>query len=263
MNINELKEYWLSEENAAHISGWDFSHIDGRFISGEDRLPWDLTEVIKRYLRSSHRLLDIDTGGGEYLLSLGHPHELTSAAEGFPPNVELCRERLGALGIDVREMTDYSAMPFPDGYFDIITNRHGKYDAEELFRVLRPGGIFVTQQVGKNNDRELVEFLLPHAEKRFPGHSLTPELDNFRNAGFRILESGEAYRPVSFTDTGALVWFAHIIEWEFCGFSVEKCFDRLIAAEHVIQQKGCISGNIHRFMIAAQKPFPASTGNDH
>ena len=35
------------------------------------------------------RLLDMDTGGGEFLLSLGHPFERTAATEGYPPNVEL------------------------------------------------------------------------------------------------------------------------------------------------------------------------------
>ena len=31
MNKNEWKQNWLSEERAAHIRGWDFSHIDGRY----------------------------------------------------------------------------------------------------------------------------------------------------------------------------------------------------------------------------------------
>lgn len=253
MNLNELRNYWKSEEEKAVMTGWDFSYIEGRFSSEEEALPWDMTAVINRYRRASDRLLDIDTGGGEYLLSLGHSHVLTSATEGYPPNVELCRKKLGALGIDFREMSDYGHMPFPDGSFDIVTDRHGGYDAGELFRVLKPGGIFITQQVGEDNDRELVEMLLPGTPKSFEGHCLKRCAAELENAGFDVLESGEAYRPISFFDTGALVWFAKIIEWEFVGFSVDKCFERLLAAEEEIQRKGLVSGRIHRFYIAARR----------
>ena len=31
MNITELKKIWLEEEEVAHIHGWDFSHIHGRY----------------------------------------------------------------------------------------------------------------------------------------------------------------------------------------------------------------------------------------
>ena len=46
---------------------------------------------MRRYLSPESRLLDIDTGGGEFLLSLNHPPENTSATEGYPPNVSLCQ----------------------------------------------------------------------------------------------------------------------------------------------------------------------------
>lgn len=31
MNEHELKKAWMEEEEAAHIHGWDFSHIHGRY----------------------------------------------------------------------------------------------------------------------------------------------------------------------------------------------------------------------------------------
>ena len=254
MNTEELRKIWENEEKKARINGWDFSYIEGRFSSGDDELPWDMIDVINRYRRSTDRLLDIDTGGGEFLLSLGHPYSLTSATEGYPPNVELCRKKLGGLGIDFRAMTDYSAMPFPDASFDIVTDRHGSYDISEIFRVLRPGGVFITQQVGQDNDRELVEKLLPGVPYPYPGHDLKKLELELKNSGFSLLESNEVHRRISFYDTGALVWFARIIEWEFIEFSVEKCFEQLLAAEKEIQQTGSVNGRIHRFYAAARKP---------
>ena len=253
MNINELREYWKSEEEKAHIIGWDFSYIEGRYESEEDSLPWDYAQVVKKYLRKTDRILDIDTGGGEFLLSLGHPHELTSATEGYPPNVKLCLERFAKLGIDFHEMNDHKNMPFDDESFDMIIDRHGSYDESELYRVLKPGGVFITQQVGEDNDRELVEMLLPDVPKQYVGHDLTHCLQKLENAGFIILESGEAHPPIRFFETAALVWFAKIIEWEFVGFSVDKCFEQLMAVENEIKHKGYVCANVHRFYIAARK----------
>lgn len=253
MNKNELYEYWRSEEEKAHIIGWDFSYIEGRFDDEENALPWDYAEVINRYRKNTHRLLDIDTGGGEFLLSLGHPYDLTFAAENYPPNVKLCRKKLSQLGIGFEDVGDYSNMPYPDESFDIVINRHGEYDPKELFRILKKSGVFITQQVGENNDRELVEMLLPNVPPQFKGHDLANNVKRFEDAGFEILEQGEAFPPIRFRETGALVWFARIIEWEFVGFSVDKCFDRLLAVEDEIRRKGFVQGTTHRFYLAAKK----------
>lgn len=38
--------------------------------------------------------------------------------------------------------------------------------------------------------------------------------------------------------SGAFVWFARIIEWEFPGFSVERCFDRLLRMQEIRSTRG-------------------------
>lgn len=248
-----LKSQWLDEEAAAQIHGWDFSHIRGRY-SEEDGLPWDYRSAILRHLRPEHTLLDIDTGGGEFLLSLGHPYENTAATEAFPPNVSLCEKTLRPLGIDFRPANGKGPLPFPDGSFDLVIDRHGDFNAAEIFRILKPGGLFLTQQVGAENDRELVGLLLPGTPLPFPDQYLDKAADAFRKAGFEILEALEAFRPIRFYDVGALVWFARIIEWEFPGFSVEGCLDRLYAAQERLEIHGSIEGTIHRFFLIVRKP---------
>ena len=101
MTQNDLFLQWLSEEQAAYIHGWDFSHIQDRYEECQS-LPWDYGQAVHDFLRPTHRILDMDTGGGEFLLSLGHPHSLTAATEGYPPNIALCRKVLLPLGIDFR-----------------------------------------------------------------------------------------------------------------------------------------------------------------
>lgn len=252
MNQQAWRAVWKEEEAQAHICGWDFSHIQGRFEEEHD-LPWSYGEIIRSYLRKNMTLLDCDTGGGEFLLSLGHPRERTAATEGYPPNVRLCERRLAPLGIDFRACAGPGAIPFQDGSFDCILNRHGSFDASELFRLLKRGGIFITEQVGGDNDRDLVELVLPGTEKPFPHLNLAQQRGVFEEAGFRILRAEEAYRPILFYDVGAFVWFARIIEWEFPGFSVDGCFERLWKLQERIEKTGKIEGTIHRFLIVAEK----------
>ena len=253
MGSEELKMIWEKEESIAQIKGWDFSHIQGRYEM-ENSLPWDYEMIIHELLRDDMKLLDYDTGGGEFLLSLRHPYKNTAATEGYPPNVQLCREQLLPLGIDLRECADASHVPFDDNSFDIIINRHGAYDPSEIRRILKPGGLFVTQQVGCKNDREFVEAVLPELQRPFPHNNLKEQREVFERAGFEILKAEEAFRPIRFFDIGAFVWFAHIIIWEFPGFSVEKCFNRLLQLHKIIETEGKIEGTAHRFLIVARKP---------
>ena len=160
MNQNELRELWKQEESVAHIHGWDFSHLDGRYGEEQD-IPWNYDSLVRQYLKKDMKLLDYDTGGGEYLLSLGQHFGNTAATEGFAPNVRLCRETLIPLGIDLRECSDPSHIPFGDNTFDLVINRHGDFDPVELHRILKPGGMFITQQVGEQNDRDLSQLVLP------------------------------------------------------------------------------------------------------
>lgn len=69
MNRAELKSIWKKEEKTAYIKGWDFSHIHGRYEEEND-LPWDYEKIVRQYLTGTAKVLDYDTGGGEFLLSL-------------------------------------------------------------------------------------------------------------------------------------------------------------------------------------------------
>ena len=253
MNQNDLISAWKVEEEIAHIHGWDFSHIAGRYTEQDD-LPWDYRAVIEEYLTPEMKILDIDTGGGEFLLSLNHPHENTAAMENYPPNVELCKEVLLPLGIDFRPGDGKGKPPFDDNSFDMVINRHGDFDAGKIYRILKPGGLFITQQVGAENDRELVKLLCGEIKKMpFPEQYLAIISGKFEGAGFKILREEECFRPIRFFDVGALVWFARIIQWEFPDFCVDTHRENLLKAQKILEDRGSIDGSIHRFLLVAQK----------
>ena len=95
--------------------------------------------------------------------------------------------------------------------------------------------------------------VLPDTEKPFPHLNLREQRKEFENADFEIVRAEEAYRPIKFYDIGAFVWFAHIIEWEFPDFSVEKCFDKLLKMHEIVDRDGKVEGTIHRYLIVAVK----------
>lgn len=252
MNINELIKQWKAEEKIAHIHGWDFSHIEGRFEEDTD-FPWDYRQVIGEHLTPEKKLLDIDTGGGEFLLSLGHPYENTAATENYPPNVQLCKETLLPLGIDFKQADGNGELPYSDSGFDVVIDRHGDFNPKEIYRVLKPGGVFVMQQVGAENDRELVELFCGNVPVPFPEQYAEKAGESLREAGFTILRQEECFRPIRFYDVGALTWFARVIPWEFPDFSVDSYLEKLVKAQCVLEEMGCLEGRTHRFLIVAQK----------
>ena len=110
MDREQLLSQWR-EEAARGMSGWDFSHIQGRCTV--ETLPWDYPQVVREFLRPGVRLLDMGTGGGELLLTLGHPYELTSVTEGWEPNLALCQKKLAPLGITVKYYDSEKGVPLP------------------------------------------------------------------------------------------------------------------------------------------------------
>ncbi|WP_346892603.1 class I SAM-dependent methyltransferase [Clostridium sp. UBA871] len=256
MNRGEFKNYLKSEEKKG-FKGWDFSYLDGRW-DGE-HIPWDYKKILLSYLKADHKLLDMGTGGGEFLLTLDHPVYNTAVTEAYPPNVVICQEKLKPLGITVRQVFDDAVLPFEDDSFDIIINRHESYDISEVNRILKTGGHFITQQVGVKNNVDLSEKLINNFKPSYPPHDLKHNIKAFKDNGFEILKSEEAFTPICFYDTGALVYFAKIIEWEFPSFSVDTCFENLCKVERELNEIGYIEGTEHRFLIVAKK---LSTSNE-
>lgn len=256
MNYMKLKEYWMSEEEKS-FKGWDFSYISKRKL--EEPLPWNYDNIVRQYLKSNSILLDMGTGGGEYLLTLNHPYHNTFVTEAYPPNFELCKSKLTPLGIDVRQVFDDSCLPFENSMFDVIINKHESFDIKEVCRLLKPTGLFITQQVGGLNNKELSRFLINNFKEIISNeHNLKNNSMLIQNQGLTILKSEEYFPKLKFFDIGALVYFARIIEWEFPNFSVDRCFEKLCQLQSIVEQQGYIESEEHRFIIVAQKPK-----NDH
>ena len=251
MKKDELFKYLKSEEEKS-ISGWDFSYLDGRW--DEEDLPWNYKEIVKKYLRPEHFMLDMGTGGGEFLMTLNHPYDKTSVTEGYKPNYEICMSKLAPLGVKVYNYVGDDRLDLiDDNTFDIVINRHESYNESELHRILKPNGVFITQQVGAYNNKALATFFDESHVDQFPELTLDKSIERLIENSFDILYSDEYYPLLKFYDLGAIAYFAKIIEWEFINFSVDKTIDKFEILQKELERTGFISSKEHRFIIVALK----------
>lgn len=248
--MKTLYETWIDDENKA-FEGWNFSYLEDRWKN--DEISWNYRDIIENYIDNNKKLLDMGTGGGEFLLSLNHPYDNTTVTEAWEPNIQLCKERLSPLGVNVVPIIDDSNIPLPDNSFDIIINRHEAYDLSEVFRLLKPNGVFITQQVGTQDCLSLAKSINSNYTSMYKDFTLDNELKLFVENGFNITYSNEEFPLLSFYDVGAIVYFAKIIQWTFPDFSVDKNIVQLKELQKTLEENGVISTKQHRFIIVANK----------
>lgn len=113
---------------------------------------------MRRYLQPSSRVLDIGTGGGERFLAVA-PHFGTGVGiDAIPTMIPVARANMPLSLVEKIsfEVMRAEALRFPDAAFDVVLNRHAPVYVEEIVRVLRSDGVFITQQVGRRNTQNIL-----------------------------------------------------------------------------------------------------------
>jgi len=244
-------EQLIAKAERQEFRGWDFSFIDGRWR--ESPTSWDYRRRILGRLSQVSSMLDLGTGGGEFLSSLGPLPPDTCATEGHPPNVPLASARLEPLGVRVVETVPGDRLPVEDARFDLVIDRHESFSAREVFRVLRPGGRFVTQQVGGRDTVRLNQLLQARGEREFDAWSLDSAVGRLEDAGLRVVVGQEEFPETVFLDVGAVVYYLRAIPWQITDFTVQKYRERLAALHDQIRAEGSLVLTSHRFYVEARK----------
>ncbi len=92
-----LRRLWLDEYHRP-FSGWDFTYLAGRRTTIRPADTWDYTSTVVAAIRTARSMLDMDTGGGEFVAALPHLPPRTCATEAYPPNLPTARARLDLCG---------------------------------------------------------------------------------------------------------------------------------------------------------------------
>ncbi len=256
MESSRSFESLVAEGASVPLDGWDFSWFDGR--ATEERPPWGYAQMVAERLRLASAALDVQTGGGEvFAWALEHNWArplLLAATESWPPNVVLARRRLEPLGVQVAHVDDCEPFPFDDGAVDLIVSRHPvRTDWREVARVLRPGGTYLSQQIGAGSNKELSDFLMVSQPVGVPRKvaTVTKEAEG---AGLEIRDLREATLRVEFFDIGAVVHFLRKVLWTVPDFSVERYRDRLLALHGIIERNSSFVCHSERFLVEVTKP---------
>jgi len=247
--MKNLYEY-LTKEYNAHFSGWDFSYINGRMI--EDELPWNYKNIVEKCFNGKEYLLDMHTGGGELLTSLENLPKNVYATEGYKPNIPIAEKRLKEKDIVLKALDNVDEIPFENDYFDIIINRHGSYDINELKRTLKNDGLFITQQVGGLNGID-INMALETKTMDYVEWCLIKNIEMFENTGMKIINYDEHIGKMKFMDIGAVVFYLKCIPWQINNFLIDKYYKKLEIMNEIIEKNGYINFTMHRFYIVIKK----------
>jgi hypothetical protein len=248
---------WLNHEYLQPFKGWDFSYLTGR-RNPLGVLPWDYRAIAAQHLPRSASLLDVDTGGGEFLFELLGGNGFVGracAVEAYAPNVPVARRRLESLGVTVHD-TSKNAPGIDDASFDLVLARHGgSLSPVEIHRILQTGGYFVTEQVGDRSNAELRELFDsdPVSRPDWP-HNAQHAAQVFAEIGFASEQLAEHSYPVRFMDVGALVYYLKAVPWEVPDFSIAKHSKVLLQLHRDSSERGfVIDSTYHAFLFVGRK----------
>ena len=251
MNQTELVESWKREERQP-FAGWDFSYLDARMLEGQP--PWSYSSRAAELMCQASSVVDLGTGGGERFLKLReHWPKKVMVTEDYPPNFKLATERLSPLGVKVIRvpLTDDDSLPFADGEFELVLNRHSGFNANEVARVLAVGGTFLTQQVHGLWAYDLLAAF--DAKPQWPTSTLDKYVPPLKAAGLTMVNTQEWSGTLAFTDVGAIVYYLKAVPWLVPGFSVETHLICLLKLQNWLENGEALAFVARKYLIEARK----------
>jgi SAM-dependent methyltransferase len=245
----------LAEGQSVPVEGWDFSWFEGR--ATELRPSWGYSSLLAARLARCSASLDVQTGGGETyaraLTEAGRLPGVVAATESWPPNVTVAARTLAPFGALVVEVSEDGDLPFAEASFDVVSSRHPtRRRWDELSRVLRPGGTFLSQGVGWGSNRELYEALMG-PQPRAARPSADRAAAEARAAGLHVTDVRQEATRVEFFDIAAVVHFLRKVIWTVPDFTVPRYRRQLADLHEQILGEGRFVSHSQRYLIEARK----------
>lgn len=255
--VDDLREI---AKKVSRRRGWDFT----RMRDDRDPVPWDYEEVARQYLTPTARVLDIGTGGGERFLRLAEHYGSGLGTDVDPQMIAVAEENTSPA---LRGKVSWAVMPaaaltVADASFDVVLNRHAPVVVSEIARALRPGGYFVTQQVGRHNMQNVFEAFgwassgswwdAQQADLGEPWHPARAS-SAFEAAGCEIVALGEYDVGYYVQDVASLIfWFQSVPLPE--PFDIDRHEELIRSFANRNQTPRGIVSNEQRNLLIVRKP---------
>lgn len=249
LTLDQLKQ--IVKANGK-LDGWDFSTV-----RAECAPPlWNYVDVVCQYLKRTDRVLDIGTGGGEIFLSLSSYFGNGVGIDHNPAMIDRARINQSAELIDNITLTtmEGGALQFDAETFDVVLLRQAKAYVSEIVRVLRPGGYFITQQIGMRNSLNILNaFDWTPASFGEDWWQPAAELaEQFRAHDCHIVAEAEYDVPYWFHDIESFLFWLMAVPWPE-RIDLEKHWQNVNQIVDSFSTERGIETNEHRGLLIIQK----------
>lgn len=157
------------------------------------------------------------------------------------------------------EVMRAESVSLPDESFDVVLDRHAPVEPDEIHRVSRAGGVFITQRVGSRNTANIQEVFgldpdLVSGSVLGKSHSaeMRAQIERFEELGCRVEARGEYDVRYWFIDVESLVFWLKAIGLR-PGFDVNRHWRQV---NEIVKRYGTSRGietNEHRELLIARK----------
>jgi hypothetical protein len=223
--------------------GWDFSQLNAL----RQPVPWEYSDVAARYLQPADVALDIGTGGGERFRDLAGSFAHGLGIDLDPDMIQHAEHASAAPNVEFRVCS--ARLEGVASAFNVILCRHAPFELEAVAGHLKPGGYFITQQVGERNMASV------KAALRQPATSAEFRADQITNAGLRLLAFAAYDVEYVVCDIESLIFWLSALDLlhaDFDGSAALASAERLnqILAGNV-DDRGFVT-NEHRYLAIGQ-----------
>jgi ubiquinone/menaquinone biosynthesis C-methylase UbiE len=143
---NDLEKKIFCYPPKAYQPSYDSTDLRGI----EDPRPWTIQTEIKKYATLDKKLLDIGCGTAFKIIPICNEFEKVYAIDISYSMLE--QAKINAQNKDIKNFVvqygDGKNLPFKDSSFDVVTAILSQWQASEIYRVLKPGGIAIIENHG-------------------------------------------------------------------------------------------------------------------
>ena len=243
-------------EQVGSVVGWDFGKIDKRKkVIGK---RWVFLEVVKGYVTDKTFLLDIGTGGGEKLLEVAKIARKTYGIDNQQSMIDAANKNLAEMKMRNVEfkLADAKNLPFPQGYFDVVMCRHAPFYAQQVYRVMKSKGIFLTQQVYSEKDAINIKRVFGRGQgfgREREANPIRRYIRELKAAGFEILRRDTYNATEYYADMADLIFLLRNTPM-IPDFDIDKDRKCLEEIESKYTRDDGIKTNSARYLIVCKKP---------